>query len=108
VVTGLLGVSFMRALNIDRGFDAEHVLTVDLALPAARYATEPARQATYDRILASLQDLPGVQSASTTSMLPLLGRGQSNFIVKEGSTVPPTQSPAANFRFIAPDFFKTL
>ena len=108
VVTGLLGVSFMRVLNVDRGFNAEHVLAVDLALPAARYADEPTRQAAYDRILSAIHALPGVLAASTTSMLPLRGGGQSNFMVTEGSTLPPTQSPSANFRFVAPEFFQTL
>ena len=108
VVTGLLSVSFLRVLTVDRGFKAEHVLAVDLALPAARYATEPTRQAAYDRMLAAIHALPGVEAASTTSMLPLRGSGQSNFIVKEGSSLPVTQNPSANFRFVAPEFFQTL
>jgi predicted permease len=108
VVTGLLGVSFMRVLKVDRGFNVEHVLAVDLALPATRYADEPTRQAAYDRILRAIHLLPGVQAASTTSMLPLRGGGQTNFIVKEGSTLPPTQAPSANFRFVGPEFFQTL
>ena len=108
VVTGLLGVSFLRVLTVDRGFNAEHVLAVDLALPGARYADEPTRQAAYDRLLGAIHALPGVEAASTTSMLPLRGTGQSNFIVKEGSTLPVTQNPSANFRFVAPEFFSTL
>jgi predicted permease len=108
VVTTLLGVSFVRVLNVDRGFDPEHVLAVDLAMPAVRYATEPSRQLTYDRLLSAIQALPGVQAASTTSMLPLRGSGQSNFLAKEGNTLPITQLPSANFRFIAPEFFDTL
>jgi predicted permease len=108
VVTALLGVSFLRVLNVDRGFDAEHVLAIDLAMPSVRYASEPSRQAVYDRMLTAIRTLPGVQAASTTSLLPLLGNGQSNFIAKEGNTTPITQLPTANFRFIAPEFFATL
>jgi predicted permease len=108
VVTALLGVSFMRVLNVDRGFNAEHVLAVDLAMPAVRYANEPTRRAAYDRILSAIHALPGVQAASTTSMLPLRGSGQTNFIAKEGNTRAITTLPSANFRFVAPEFFQAL
>jgi len=108
VVTALLGTSLMRVLSVDRGFQAQHVLAVDLALPATRYANEPIRQAAYDRMLAAVKALPGVEYASTTSMLPLRGNGQSNFIAVEGNTKPIFQLPSANFRFVAPEFFSTL
>lgn len=108
VVTALLGVSFLRVLNVDRGFNAENVLAVELAMPSLRYANEPSRQAAYDRILSAIQALPSVEAASTTSMVPLRGGGQTNFIAKEGNTTPITQLPSANFRFIAPEFFETL
>jgi predicted permease len=65
------------------------------------------RQAAYDRILAAVHALPGVDAASTTSLLPLRA-GQTNFIAKEGETRPMSELPSANFRFVAPDFFTTL
>jgi predicted permease len=108
VTTALLVASFLRVLNIDRGFVADRVLAVDVALPGTRYADEPVRQAAYDRMLAAIQALPGVTSASTTSLLPLRGSGQVNFIAREGSTLPVAELPSANFRFIAPDFFRTM
>ena len=108
VVTTLLAISFIRVLGIDRGFDASHVLAVDVAFPADRYQEEPRRLAAYDRLIAAVRTLPGVQSVTTSSMLPLSGQGQSNFIVPDGSTRPRFEHPSANFRFIAPDFFRTL
>jgi putative ABC transport system permease protein len=108
VVTGLLAISFVRVLGVDRGFNAEHVLTVDVSLPAARYADEPVRLAAYDRMIESLRMLPGVQAVTTTSLLPLAGQGQSNFIVAEGDRRPIFEQPNANFRFVAPDYFSTM
>jgi putative ABC transport system permease protein len=108
VVTALLSLSFGRLLRVDRGFDAGRVLTVDVSFPAARYAEEPARQATYDRILTAIHALPGVQAASTTSMLPLSGGGQVNFVAVSGNTQPIFTLPSANFRFVAPEYFRTL
>jgi putative ABC transport system permease protein len=108
VAAGLFGASLMRVLNIDRGFTADRVWAVDLSLPPTRYADEPTRQTVYDRLLAAVHALPGVQRVATTSMLPMRGQGQTNFIAKEGSTAPMSELPSANFRFVAPEFFSTL
>src|SRR5262245_12482860 len=108
VVTALLAISFVRVLGIDRGFDPRRVLTVEVSFPAERYAEEPVRRAAYDRLLAAVRALPGVESVTTSSMLPLSGQGQVNGIVPEGSTEPRFAHPSANFRFVAPDFFRTL
>jgi putative ABC transport system permease protein len=108
VVTGLLTLSFVRVSTADRGFVAERVLAVDIALPATRYAEEKLRQPVYDRLLAAIHALPGVESATTTSMLPLRGQGQMNFMVPEGGSLRASELPSANFRFVGPEFFRTL
>jgi len=108
VVTTLLGVSFIRVMSVDRGFDANRVLAVPLTLPATRYANEPARQAAYDRLLAATRAVPGADSVTTTSMLPLVGQGQVNGIAADGDTLPRSEHATANFRFVAPEFFRTL
>jgi predicted permease len=108
VVTALFGVSLMRVLTVDRGFDAQRVVAVDISLPAARYAQEPVRQAAYDRLLADVRALRGVEAVSTTSMVPLSGQGQINVIAPDGHQGPLSEMPSANFRFVAPEFFKTL
>jgi predicted permease len=107
-VTALLGASFIRLMNVDRGFAAERVLVVPLSLPAQRYAAEAPRLAAYDRVLASVRALPGVQNATTVSVTPLSGSAQTNSIVPDGSTASRSTSPGANFRFVGPEFFRTL
>src|SRR5205823_1737693 len=108
VITALLGASFVRLLNVDRGFSAERVLVVPLSLPAQRYAAEAPRLAVYDRLLAAVHALPGVQSVTTVSSIPLAGEGQVNALAPDGSTLPRSEQPSANFRFVAPEFFRTL
>jgi len=108
VVTGLLVLSFMRLVEIDRGFNADRVLAVSLSMPAARYADGSQRLATYDRLLAAVHDVPGVESATTASMMPMAGWGQTNPIVPDGDARPKAQQPTANFRFIGPEYFRTL
>jgi putative ABC transport system permease protein len=108
VVTALLGASLVRVLTIERGFTIDRVLAVDLSLPATRYATERVRQPVYDRLLAAVHALPGVSAVSTTSVLPLRGSTGTNSIAPEGKTWTISEMPIANFRFVAPDYFRTL
>lgn len=108
VVTALLTTSLLRALRVDTGFSTERVLAVDLAMPAARYVDEQVRLSAYDRVLAAVAAVPGVQSASTISLLPFGGGGQTNFAVPLGAVVPRTEQASANYRFVGPDYFKTV
>lgn len=107
-VTTLLGTSLLRVLDIDYGFNADGVLSVPVALPAARYHDDRTRIDALERILAEVKALPGVRAVSTTSLLPMRGEGQVNFVLAAGTNVPRAQQPSANFRFIAPDYFTAL
>jgi putative ABC transport system permease protein len=108
VVTGLLGASFARLMSVDRGFTADRVLVVPLSPPLKRYPTESSLVAVYDRLLAAMPGLPGVASASLISVSPLSGSGQVNGIGPEGTTQPRSEFATANFRFVGPDFFRTI
>ena len=108
VVTGLLSLSFVRLINVDRGFAADRVLAVGVSMPATRYTEQRVRLAVYDRLLAAIHAVPSVESVTTSSMLPLAGQGQVNFIRAAGDTRPRSQLATANFRFIAPEYFRTL
>jgi predicted permease len=107
-ITSLLGASLWRVLGVDYGFTTDRVLSAPLALPAARYDTARTRVDAFDRVIAAVQALPGVASVSSTSLLPMRGEGQVNFVVAAGTNVPRPEQPSANFRFVAPDYFSTL
>jgi len=107
VATTLLGTSFARLMTVDRGFIADRVLVIPLSLPAKRYATEPALVAAYDRLLAAVRTVPAVSSATSISSAPLTGGGQVNAIAPDGSPLPRSEQPSANFRFVGPEFFRT-
>jgi putative ABC transport system permease protein len=108
VVTALLVTSFVRLLRVDPGFSPDGVVAVDIAPLASRYPDTPERAALYDRILERVHQLPGVTSAAWTSLLPLSGETWVDVITREGDTRPGSQKPRANYRFIAPDYFRTL
>ena len=108
IVTALFTASLQRVLRVDTGFATEHVLAVDVALPAARYSDEAARLSLYDRMLANVSALPGVESVSTVSLLPFTGSGQVNLIVPDGVVVPRSEQASANYRFVGPDYFRAV
>jgi predicted permease len=108
VVTALLTASLLRVVRVDTGFATARVLAVDVALPAARYAEEPARVRAYDRLLEAVAAVPGVHSVSTISLLPFGGGGQVNFVVALGAVTPRSEQATANYRFVAPDYFQTV
>ena len=108
VVTGLFVTSFVQLLRVDPGFSPERVTAVEIAPIASRYPDEKTRAALYDRILASAHDLPGITSAAWTSALPLTGETWVDLIARIGDTRPSSQKPSANYRFIGPDYFRTL
>jgi predicted permease len=107
-VTMLLAVSFVRLLQVDPGFVAGHVLAADITLPGVRYAAPQARVGVYDRILAAVSALPGVDSAAWTSNLPLTGESWVDAILPDGLSDTTRDIPLANYRFVAPDFFRAL
>lgn len=74
VVTGLLLASFIRVMQIDRGFDVERILAADLQLSRVRYADPDDLPRTYTRVLSELENVAGVRAVGLVQRLPLEGR----------------------------------
>jgi putative ABC transport system permease protein len=108
VITALLGFSLAKLMRVDRGFTADHVLAVDVALPARRYEAPLARIAAYDHVLENIRGVPGVDSVAWTSILPLQGEDWTDLIAAEGDARPEFERPIANYRFVGPEFFRAL
>jgi putative ABC transport system permease protein len=70
VSAGLLGRSFVRLLNVDAGYRADHVLTARVQLPES---APPERMAALiDRLLIRLRAVPGVRATGAGNMMPLV------------------------------------
>jgi putative ABC transport system permease protein len=68
---GLVVRSFARLLQSQPGFRAEGVLTMFVPIPEARIADTLDVLSIQNRMVASLQAIPGVESVSSTDALPL-------------------------------------
>ncbi|HEY8380075.1 MAG TPA: ABC transporter permease, partial [Nannocystis sp.] len=68
---GLMVRSFAAVSRVDLGFDAERILTVEVAPPGMDYPTVDAIDRFFERATEAVRVLPGVRAVSATVWLPL-------------------------------------
>jgi len=68
---GLLGKSLYRLLHVSLGFDPNHLATVQIKAPGTVYKDDEQTVGLYREIVRRVSNLPGVESAGMTSMLPV-------------------------------------
>jgi len=73
VSAGLLLRSMRSLLAVDPGFDASHLLSMQVQEFGHRYDSDAARLQFFQQALNNIRRLPGVVSAGLTSQLPLSG-----------------------------------
>jgi putative ABC transport system permease protein len=109
VGAGLLTRSFLALVKTDAGFNPDHVLTMNLVLPAAKYKDEPARAAFYNDLVQRVKAQPGVESAAVVNYLPLGGANSSDAYLVEGEPEPgPGEENDGRYRVATPDYFRTM
>jgi macrolide transport system ATP-binding/permease protein len=107
VGAGLLGKSFYKLLHVDLGFQPDHLATIHVELPNTAYATNQQQVAVVRQILSKVSSLPGVKSAALTSMFPVSGNGNTNWIRIVGQPYNGEHNEV-NEREVSADYFKTL
>jgi len=88
---GLLLQAFVKVLRVDPGFRAENVLTWHLRLPEVKYQKQTELAAFYRALVDRLRVLPGVQSASAATIVPLDGHTGTFFLVEGAPPIGPNQ-----------------
>jgi predicted permease len=71
IASGLLIRSFVRLQQVDPGFNASNVLTLELTMTGRKYAQPERVLETYRALWQKLTSLPGATAAGGVSMLPL-------------------------------------
>jgi predicted permease len=103
---GLLIRSFLRVLDVDLGFqpDRTAVWRIDTA---NKYKTPVLQAAFYDRLVRSVEAVPGVESAGITDALPL-SRDRSWGLWARGVNYPKGQLPIAHPRIVDWRYLPTM
>ncbi|HTT62341.1 MAG TPA: ABC transporter permease [Bryobacteraceae bacterium] len=107
VGAGLLIRTFAHLRGLNPGFDAHNVITAQLSLQDARYATSQSVNRLFNQSLARIRELPGVESAAVTLSLPYERALNTGFKRLDGWHVD-TESQISNLLYITPEFFRVL
>jgi putative ABC transport system permease protein len=109
VGAGLMMKSLYRLLSVDPGFQPQRILTMSMSLRTAQYAKDPAILNFWQRVLASVRELPGVEAAALGTVVPLTGNHSRNDITLEGMALPkPGSFPHPDAHAVSPGYARTL
>jgi predicted permease len=108
--SALLVRTLLASSAIDRGFDAENLLALEVHLPTSKYPDPESRLALFDELLRSVEALPGVASVTTIRENPGSGwAGVSGPLSFEGQTEEQVRdNPMTNIENVDPSYFAVL
>ncbi len=109
IASGLLIRSLWKAQNVNPGFNADHVLALDVLLPRTQYKTDAQILNFFNQATEKIRNLPGVRSASAVYCPPVVGTCWTSVYLVEGRPVPPQDQLADSvFNAAEPDYFRTM
>jgi putative ABC transport system permease protein len=106
---GLFLRTLDRLAQVDPGYHAEHVLTLHVSLPLARYQDPDRCLAFYQAAQREVESLPGVHAAAFGGSVPLTGFeiGQG-FEVRGSASQPESLRASAHYQIVGARYFETL
>ena len=109
VGAGLLLRSFANLRAVDPGFRPDHVLTVDLNLPASRYGAADRQVRFFDALIERVGALPSVRDVGGVEQLPLSGPQQTSDFRIIGAPPPPAgDEPDVAYVSVTPGYFSAM
>ncbi len=102
----LLIRTFAALHQVDRGFDAHHVLTLRVALTDSRFAKTEAVSAVVRAGVERVLALPGVIQVAATRTLPLESDWRTSVAFPDRR--PGDPSPLTSYRIVSPGYFDAL
>jgi len=109
VACGLLIRSLLKAQAVNPGFNADHVLALDVLLPPHQYQTDEQKAHFFEQALQRIRALPGVTSASAVHCPPLIGTcWNSVYLVSDRPVPRQAELPKSVFNIADPNYFQTM
>jgi len=108
IIAGLFMRSLGAAQRTNLGFDPSHVLTLAMDPQEIAYNETQGREF-YKNLLDRLRALPGIESVSTSSSVPMGYINSADTLIIDGYQPPPGQpAPFAFESAITPDYLQTM
>ena len=109
VGAGLAMKSFVNLQHVDPGIRPDRVLTFRMRLPTDNlYQSDRQQAAFYRRVLDNVQQIPGIQSAGLSDVLPLGQQNDREYFTIENRPLPAGEELVADFRRISPLYLNTM
>jgi predicted permease len=106
---GLLMRSFANLVDVGVGFDTERLVLADVPIPPSRYPEPSQRARVLESLVARVQAIPGVRSATAILFPPLSGAGSAtSFWVNDRPIPSQGEAPVADLRWVQRDYARTL
>jgi len=96
-------------MKTNPGFNPDHLMTMNLVLPGAKYKEPTQKVAFYSDLVQKIRSVPGVQSVAAVNYIPLGGSNSSDDFLIEGVPEPAAgQEFDGRYRVCTPDYFQTM
>ena len=105
--TGLMLRSFVRLQEVKPGFRPDHLLTMEISLPEAKYP-DPQKAAFFAQLLQQIRGLPTVQSSGAIGHLPLAGDIESYLMGVESRPPLPNEYANPDCHVVEPGYFEAM
>jgi predicted permease len=103
----LFAHSLYKLLSLETGFNPDNLLTFSIRPVQVSHDTQK-NEIYFSRLLSHFKSAPGVESASVTSQIPMMGRGGGTWIAGDPQWTGPSSSIPVDLAFVGPEFFRTL
>jgi macrolide transport system ATP-binding/permease protein len=107
VGAGLLGKSFYQLMQVDAGFETDHLITMTVRAPMSSYEKDEQAAAFGRDVVDQIKGLPGVTSVALADVLPLSFNGNTDWIRFVGRPYNGEHNEV-NQRLVSSDYFATL
>jgi putative ABC transport system permease protein len=106
---GLAMKSFVNLQHVNPGIRPDHVLTFRMRLPTDNlYKNDRDQAGFYRRVLDRVEQIPGIQNAGLTDVLPLGQQNDREYFTIENRLLPLGQTLVSDFRRVSPRYLNTM
>ncbi len=102
---GLMIRSFWQVMQVHTGYEAENVLTAEVAIPSALYAEDGDAARILEAMASDIAALPGVEATGFVNHLPMAGLSINGAFNVEGSGL---SNAYASYRVTGGNYFEAM
>jgi predicted permease len=105
---GLLLRTIRHLWQVDPGFDSQHLITFKVGLAPSDKRTPAATRIAYRQLTERLRQIPGVEAADLTTLVPLTGDNSVPFWIGSQRPASMAEAPRVLLFSTGPDYLKTM